>query len=153
MGLRVKKWKEKDLQEQEVKWMFKGWSLSRTGWGSLEGQMGEASVRRQGRGAPGDLLLHSVYFSSHLEGNQNNSSFGWKRGSTYHVRFHLSLSLLLLLTAPGQLSVSPLPGGTYIIYDGELGQHQASVRERSLAAAFGSLAIPMWGPSESGQLK
>jgi hypothetical protein len=24
---RVKKWKERDLEEKEVKWMFKGWSL------------------------------------------------------------------------------------------------------------------------------
>ena len=35
MELRVKKWREKDLKERQVKWMFKGWDPLMTGWGPL----------------------------------------------------------------------------------------------------------------------
>lgn len=76
MELRVKKWKEKDLEEREVKWMLKGWDPLRTGRRPLEGQMGEPSGRLHGCWAPGDPELYSVYLSSLLGSNQNNSSFG-----------------------------------------------------------------------------
>lgn len=39
MEWRVKKWKEKELEEREVKWMLKGWEPLRTGWALLERQM------------------------------------------------------------------------------------------------------------------
>lgn len=109
---------KKDLEEREVKWMFKGWNLLRTGWGPLEGQMGEASVRLHEYWAPGYPMLYPVYLSLCLEGNQNISSFGQKRGRRNHGGLNL-FSLLLLLMVHGQLSISPLSYGTYIIYDGE----------------------------------
>lgn len=63
MELRVKKWKEKGLEEREVKWMFKGWDPLRTGWGPLQGQMREPNVRLHGSWAPGDPELYSICFS------------------------------------------------------------------------------------------
>lgn len=88
--------------------MFKVWNLLRTGWEPLEGQMGEASVRLHECWAPGDPMVYPVYLSLCLEGNQNNSRFGLKRGRKNHGRLKLSFSSLLLLMAPDQLSISPL---------------------------------------------
>lgn len=62
MELKVKKWKEKDSEGWEVKWMFKGWNLLRTVWGPLGGQVGEANVRLHGPWAPGGPELYSIYF-------------------------------------------------------------------------------------------
>lgn len=76
MELRVKKWREKDLKERQVKWMFKGWDPLMTGWGPLWDRYMSPVGDCADAGCLG--ILHCVQLSFPFlfpGGNQNNSSF------------------------------------------------------------------------------
>lgn len=112
MELRDKKWKEKDLKEKEVKWMFKGWDPLRIGWVPLEGQMDNPLVDCMDAGWL--VILCCIQFTFPYSWRVSEQLKLWlnKRGRSSHSGLNLSLGLLLLLTIPGQLTISTLPSGT-----------------------------------------